>query len=538
MTRGLKYLPVNIMHPCLRVDEIIRLVAYELVDSGAEGTAASLARCCKSFGEPVSDELWDAQERLTPLLKCLPEDTWKDSGKFVSRPITFSPSAVIHQTWKTFKRTPTKAEWAGFRKYALKMRNLQLDASEDPEISDLLLVQQSHATNDLWLPRLRFFRCDRVTEQLIPLIPFFLSPRTTGISIGFNERTPTAVVGPIITRLPTLCPDMSQISLDPLPSNPVITEAVSGMLLACKKDQLRAFLVNSPLTEEAREVVCQLPKLSRLHTVIKGDTRMPPVRLPNLATIWIMFDDCLDWLEGFRGANLAKLETVRLFSGSEGIGDLLGAFGRVAVTTSAQHSLSTLVFYTPHPWYPNYQSLLPFTQLQELSIEFSCDGICSAAVDDDEFVELVRAMPKLKILELGGPPCNVYTGITGKGLLALAHNCWDLWRLRIHFRVDCFAEAVEIQKTLSYFRDRTAWKRVHALTDLEVGMTPIWDWAKGTMVAEGMLELFPRLWNIKSVVLRWAKIQQDIRSFQLTSELDHQTSKACLQPFSSITVAD
>jgi hypothetical protein len=79
------------MHPCLRVDEIIRLVAHKLVDSEAEGTAASLACCCKSFEEPVLDVLWVVQLGLTPLLKCLPEDTWEDSGKFVSDQITSAP---------------------------------------------------------------------------------------------------------------------------------------------------------------------------------------------------------------------------------------------------------------------------------------------------------------------------------------------------------------------------------------------------------------------------------------------------------------
>ena len=500
------------MHPCLRVDEIIRLVAYELVDSGAEGTAASLARCCKSFGEPVSDELWGAQERLTPLLKCLPEDTWEDSGKFVSRSMTFTPSAAIHQTWKAFKRTPTKAEWAGFRKYALRMRNLQLHPSEDPEISDLLLIRQSHTTNDPWLPRLKRFLCDYVTEQLIPLIPFFLSPRTTWISIGFNGYTPTAVVGPIITRLPTLCPDMNVICLDPLPSNPVITEAVSGTLLACKRDQLRTFRVDSPLTKEALEVLCRLPKLSDLDMIIEGSTLMPPVRLPNLSTICIVFDDCFDWLEGFRGANLAKLESVRFFpQGSEGIDDFLGAFGRVALTTSANHSLSKLEFYTPYLLNPNYQSLLPFTQLEELSIEFSCDGICSSGVDDNVLAELAGAMPKLKVLELGEEPCHVFTGVTAEGLLVLARNCRHLSRLRIHFKVDSVVESVETQTTLSDSDDEaTARKHDCALTDLEAGMTPTWAWS-APMIAKGLIRIFPYLQNINSTMGLWGEVEQEVR---------------------------
>ena len=64
------------MHPCLRVDELVRLVAYELVASTKKATAAALARCCTSLQDPVLDALWEAQEGLTPLLESLPKDVW------------------------------------------------------------------------------------------------------------------------------------------------------------------------------------------------------------------------------------------------------------------------------------------------------------------------------------------------------------------------------------------------------------------------------------------------------------------------------
>jgi len=72
------------MHACLNVDEIVRLIADELVVSEAKATAVSLARCCKNFEESVMDVLWESQH-LLPLLKCFPQDVWKErGGKFVS----------------------------------------------------------------------------------------------------------------------------------------------------------------------------------------------------------------------------------------------------------------------------------------------------------------------------------------------------------------------------------------------------------------------------------------------------------------------
>ena len=73
------------MHPCLSVDEILRLFACELVVSEAKAATVALACCCKSFEEPVLDALWETQYQLTPLLKCFPRDTWKEEGgTFVS----------------------------------------------------------------------------------------------------------------------------------------------------------------------------------------------------------------------------------------------------------------------------------------------------------------------------------------------------------------------------------------------------------------------------------------------------------------------
>ena len=74
------------MHTCLNVDEIVRLIACELVASKAGATAAALAGCRKSFEDPVLDTLWETQNSLSPLLKSLPGDVWNEGGYTVSAP--------------------------------------------------------------------------------------------------------------------------------------------------------------------------------------------------------------------------------------------------------------------------------------------------------------------------------------------------------------------------------------------------------------------------------------------------------------------
>jgi len=77
------------MHPCLNVDEILRLIACELVTSGGRENAVGLACCCKNFEDPVLDTLWETQDQLHPLLKSLPGDVWNDGGCTVSTPTRY-----------------------------------------------------------------------------------------------------------------------------------------------------------------------------------------------------------------------------------------------------------------------------------------------------------------------------------------------------------------------------------------------------------------------------------------------------------------
>ena len=79
------------MHACLNVDEILRLIASELVGSRGNGTAVTLACCCKSFEDPVLDALWKRQVRLSPLLESLPGGVWEEDICIVSAPTICVP---------------------------------------------------------------------------------------------------------------------------------------------------------------------------------------------------------------------------------------------------------------------------------------------------------------------------------------------------------------------------------------------------------------------------------------------------------------
>ena len=497
------------MHHCLSVDEILRLLAYELVASEAKATAAALARCCKTFEEPVLDVLWETQDQLAPLLKCLPRDVWGEGDESIVSPLTvfIIPAFNRPASRKVFKRVPTKIDWIHSQKYARRMRELRIVDTITPDTLQLL---HHYTTDDPWLPGLKTFECDQATTAFISFIPLFLSPKTTWIDLDFAEGATTVMIASVVSRLSTLCPDLESITFFGLPRDSIITQAVSEMLLACNRDILRIFEVNSPLTEEAREVVYQLPRLSELGAVIQGPTSLPTVALPNLTLIDVAYDDDLNWLQGFRGTTLEKLDSVTFRCESDRIGDFLGTFESVARTTSAKNTLSRFSFYTSSSWNPNYSALLLFNQLTTVEIEFSCEGGCSSRVDDEIIVDLAEAMPKLEVLQLGDRPCKTPTGVTVNGLVGLAHHCPHLSDLCIHFQAAGLVEAATSGVTL-YPSDGPGVRRQgRALTVLEVGATPF-PMGTGSTVARMLLQIFPRILDVEYASLEWMTVAEIIK---------------------------
>jgi len=114
------------MHTCLNVDEIVRLIAHELVAFSGEGSAVGLACCCKSFEDPALDALWAIQWSLLPLLKSLPGDVWKEGGYSVSAPticVFFSPQ-LFHS--KVLQKAPDDDRMGSFPEVRSKDATAQI----------------------------------------------------------------------------------------------------------------------------------------------------------------------------------------------------------------------------------------------------------------------------------------------------------------------------------------------------------------------------------------------------------------------------
>ena len=389
----------------------------------------------------------------------------------------------------------------------------RIDESGDLDVlsSEVLSVLQFCNINEPFFPNLDTLELSGATEWFLPFIPLFLSPRTTVISITFDKSDfPKPIVASMVNTFPTLCPSLEVVCLQSLPRDPMIAAAVSEMLLATNRNTLKGVNVDSPLTEEACEVIYKLPDLSGLSMVIGEDTLLTPVVLPNLTILVVSYDHGSDWLQMFDGVTFGKLEIITFHSGSKRNGDFLEEFERITRTTSTRKTLLNFAFCASHPWRPGYRSLLPFTRLKELVIEFPCESNCSSTIDDDTITDLARAMPRLEILYLGEEPCRIPIGVTAKGLAALAYHCRHLSELRIHFEVDSLElDPPEIPGVVPSGEPAIPQEDC-ALTELDVGKILVQEGAKPA-VALCLLRIFPRIKHIKYSNRGWRGVADAIK---------------------------
>jgi len=379
---------------------------------------------------------------------------------------------------------------------------------------EALSALQCSIINEPLLPNLNTLELWGVSELFLQFLPLFLSLRVTSILFTFGYDCPNAMIASMVSSFPTLCPNLQVIGLYSLTRDPLVTAAVSGMVLTTNRNTLQEFRTNSLLTKEASEVVYQLPNLRNLSVVISRETPLPSASLPNLTNLTITCNDEGDWSRLFHRATLGKLESVTFFHHSVHIGDFLGTFSRVALSLSLQNTLSGFHVVTSRSWSPNYSSLLPFTQLVDLEIEFSCDIECSSNLDDDMIIALSRAMPKLRALQIGDIPCGESTtGVTAKGLLALALHCPNLFVLRIHIQVASLSAPPASPGTVLNTEPAASWTNC-ALTDLTVGEKTVPE-ESASMVALTLLRIFPRIGSIDFIGEGWGKVEGAIQDHRL-----------------------
>ena len=104
---------------------------------------------------------------------------------------------------------PTTTEWARFKRYARRMRQLKMKLSEEPIPSDTLSVLQLRILDESLLPNLKTLELKQAAANIIPFIPLFLSHGTDDIDIHFLTDPPAVMIASMIINVSQYAENLS-----------------------------------------------------------------------------------------------------------------------------------------------------------------------------------------------------------------------------------------------------------------------------------------------------------------------------------------
>ncbi|KIJ62325.1 hypothetical protein HYDPIDRAFT_30580 [Hydnomerulius pinastri MD-312] len=214
----------EVMHRALLVPEVLYAIfvlvpgddSSPLTAACPKVTLAALARTCKVFTEEALNILWAELSDLSPLVRCLPEDSWT---------CTHGDDGECYSFMKLLK----EQHWATIRGYTRRVRALTC-APHTPCLDRASVVALCCPLVTLPLfPNLQRLRWHDRGKQIFPFIHHFVGPKLT--HLDFDCDVPTWGVGElsVLVSLPRLCPDLKTVAL-PRGSWPELCSAVSDTL--------------------------------------------------------------------------------------------------------------------------------------------------------------------------------------------------------------------------------------------------------------------------------------------------------------------
>jgi hypothetical protein len=235
--------------------------------------------------------------------------------------------------------------------------------------------------------------------------------------------------------------------------DPLITDAVSTLLLKCNPGKLRRFYVRTALSNEAFIHATQLPNLEVffIKTGLGNETELgvplPTSTFPSLESLEIDATDTTrpPLLRTIADIQSKTFRRLKLEFPVQEWGTFFPAM-LVAIQHSGSYQTLTKFSITPDGRFnvdtAFIRPLLFLTQLTDLDIEIHCGRQCPFKLSDQDIEELVKALPKLESLCLGSNPCSRPANNTIRTLVSIATHCKHLFELVIHTNVEAVIDGV------------------------------------------------------------------------------------------------
>ncbi|CAL1705178.1 unnamed protein product [Somion occarium] len=271
------------MHQIFRLDEIFEAICWFVkYESDGGKTLAALTRTCRTFENVALAALWESQDSLVPLARCLGaaiQETWKSNENIKPTNIlvrsdmisTFrSESVNLYLAAQCTERLPTLSEWKREHKHALFIKTFV--SSQNPSILDhsidttVFIALFAHGSMPFF-PNLQEFQWPLrgISDGDIPFITRFLGPKLEKITLNMPNNY----------KLDMLTLD-HLLTIHALKEMSLKGEAGLGSLLSIRElitrsVQLRAFTCTIPLDLTHVRILATLRSLHRLSVI------MPPM---------------------------------------------------------------------------------------------------------------------------------------------------------------------------------------------------------------------------------------------------------------------
>jgi len=363
-----------------------------------------------------------------------------------------------------------------------------------------------------------------LNETNLSLLPKFISPDLAKVVITTNafarsgetvepwgEDLPDEVAPVMRSAIRLLPPSLQVLRLQlGIWLDTRFTEEISAFILGCG-ETLREFNTNLVMSSQAIVHLMELPNLLDWateqrppqvmelipHGVPDGVTSL----FPSLKVLGLRGEAALEWLS------------------------LLGdAKSRTPPWIIAGDGLPGVTYY--HPTSPIDSSLvsrfLPLTDLVEVKVNMEClFRPCVSRFTDQDVERLAIALPNLKVLVLGGWPCDSDTcPTTIRSLLFLSIHCPKLKFLNIHFRTaNLRADMLDM---LSYAYSQGLHSKPRCtLKTLVTQQMPLelYDYDLA-LIPMGMLTMFPSLTKFVSKSPVWARLERLVKILEHMEQLE------------------
>ncbi|KAJ7174930.1 hypothetical protein C8R46DRAFT_1082069 [Mycena filopes] len=426
------------MHRALTIIDIVQLVLLQICPDPTKNPSkeettdlATLARTCKTLGDPALDALWSFQNTYVNVLKCMPPDVWSPAFK-LRRPIRGS-------------------DWDRVLPYLYRVRNFSasdftLPAHVDhAAVFEILRLALPFTHLFPHLHRLQWIAFPRASLALASLL---LPPTLTAIVLGTFETTSQFSM---LHSLAVKCPLLARVDIELSPLTGIgFSEAVASFISAVHRVE---WLEASYLDRTAFAHLIALPHLPTLHL------QSPDFEKPLVSRAPKPSDPAAPTFIALRDVTLrdASAQSVQIFIAAVSLSPLrnldlltMEPAPDASSVTEIFRALRPCLFRTtltritlfserfrpvkgrqPNPppvTIKGVSMLFHFTNLTVVQL-IPASGI---DLSDDDILSLAQAWPHLRTLFL--PTRLPYTpakALTLRSLLNLAEHCHELKALQM-----------------------------------------------------------------------------------------------------------